>query len=195
MYSSHLPGETGMMKKIILYIVFCMLLLPPAVQAKTMYVIDYFKIMVRSQPGEGFKIVNQLSSNEKVRLLTTEGTWAKVSFRDKKTGWVLRRFITDEIPKETRIAELEKELKENAQKLAVLDEENLSLKKRDVEMGEQVNVMSAENQRLKEEPFRILLLLAGGGIFLVGCITTLILQGMGRKKRGGSLGFEKGVGL
>jgi SH3 domain protein len=184
-----------MMKKIILYIVFCMLLLPPAVQAKTMYVIDYFKIMVRSQPGEGFKIVNQLSSNEKVRLLTTEGTWAKVAFRDNKTGWVLRRFITDETPKAIRIAELEKELEENAQKLALLDEETLSLKKRDVEMGEQVNVMSAENQRLKEEPFRILMLLAGGGIFLVGCITTLILQSMGRKKRGGSLGFDKGIGL
>lgn len=182
-----------MMKKIILYIVFCMLLLPPAVQAKTMYVIDYFKIMVRSQPGEGFKIVNQLSSNEKVRLLTTEGTWAKVAFRDNKTGWVLRRFITDETPKAIRIAELEKELEENAQKLALLDEETLSLKKRDVEMGEQVNVMSAENQRLKEEPFRILMLLAGGGIFLVGCITTLILQSMGRKKRGGSLGFDKGI--
>ena len=184
-----------MMKKIILYIVFCMLLLPPAVQAKTMYVIDYFKIMVRSQPGEGFKIVNQLSSNEKVRLLTTEGTWAKVAFRDNKSGWVLRRFITDETPKAIRIAELEKELEENAQKLALLDEETLSLKKRDVEMGEQVNVMSAENQRLKEEPFRILMLLAGGGIFLVGCITTLILQSMGRKKRGGSLGFDKGIGL
>ena len=182
-----------MMKKIILYFVFCMLLLPPAVQAKTMYVIDYFKIMVRSQPGEGFKIVNQLSSNEKVRLLTTEGTWAKVAFRDNKTGWVLRRFITDETPKAIRIAELEKELEENAQKLALLDEETLSLKKRDVEMGEQVNVMSAENQRLKEEPFRILMLLAGGGIFLVGCITTLILQSMGRKKRGGSLGFDKGI--
>ena len=77
----------------------------------------------------------------------------------------------------------------------MLDEETLSLKKRDVEMGEQVNVMSAENQRLKEEPFRILMLLAGGGIFLVGCITTLILQSMGRKKRGGSLGFDKGIGL
>ena len=182
-----------MMKKIIFCIVCCMLLLPPAVQAKTMYVIDYFKIMVRSQPGEGFKIINQLSSNEKVRLVTTEGTWAKVAFKDNKTGWVLRRFITNEIPKATRIAQLEKELEENAQKLAVLEEETLSLKKRDVAMGEQVNVMSAENLRLKEEPFRILMLLAGGGIFLVGCITTLILQSMGRKKRGGSLGFDKGI--
>ncbi|MDX1777546.1 MAG: SH3 domain-containing protein, partial [Thermodesulfobacteriota bacterium] len=107
-----------MMKKSIFCIVFCLLVLPPAVQAKTMYVIDYFKIMVRSQPGEGFKIINQLSSNEKVRLIRTEGTWAKVAFRDNKTGWVLRRFITNETPKEIRIAELEKKLKENAQKLA-----------------------------------------------------------------------------
>ena len=81
------------MKKSIFCAVFCLLVLPPAVQAKTMYVIDYFKIMVRSQPGEEFKIINQLSSNEKVRLITTEGTWAKVAFGDNKTGWVLRRFI------------------------------------------------------------------------------------------------------
>ena len=184
-----------MMKKSIFCIVISLLVLPPVVQAKTMYVIDYFKIMVRSQPGEGYKIINQLSSNEKVRLITTEGTWAKVAFRDNKTGWVLRRFITNETPKEIRIAELEKKLKENAQKLVLLEEENLTLKQRDVEMGQQVNVMTAENQQLKEEPFRILMLLAGGGIFLIGCITTLILQSMGRKKRGGSLGFDKGIGL
>lgn len=183
-----------MMKKSIFCIVFCVLVLPPAVQAKTMYVIDYFKIMVRSQPGEEFKIINQLSSNDKVRLITTDGTWAKVAFGDK-TGWVLRRFLTDEKPKEIRIAELEKKLKENDQKLTLLEEENLALKQRDVEMGQQVNVMTAENQQLKEEPFRILMLLAGGGIFLIGCITTLILQSMGRKKRGGSLGFDKGIGL
>lgn len=176
------------MGKYLLSILFCLLLLPPAVQAKTKYVIDYFKIMVRSQPGAEYKIIDQLSSNEKVRTIQAEGNWVKIAFKNNRTGWVLQQFLTSELPKGIRIADLEKKVKEQEEKIQSLDEENFSLKKKNVEVGQSINDLSSENQRLKEEPFRILLLLAGGGIFLIGCITTLILQSMGRKREGaGSL--------
>jgi uncharacterized protein YgiM (DUF1202 family) len=183
-----------MMRKYLLSILFCVLLLPPAVQAKTKYVIDYFKIMVRSQPGAEYKIIDQLPSNEKVRTVQVEGNWVKIAFKGNRTGWVLQQYLTAELPKGIRIADLEKKVIEQEKKIQSLDEENFSLKKKNVEVGQSINDLSSENQSLKEEPFRILLLLAGGGIFLIGCITTLILQSMGRKKRGSGLTFDRGIG-
>lgn len=182
------------MEKYLLGSLVCIVLLPSAVQAKTKYVVDYFKIMVRSQPGAEYKIIDQLPSNEKVRTIQEEGNWVKIAFKNNRAGWVLGQYLTDELPKEIRIADLEKTVAEQKKKIEMLDEENFSLKKKNVEVGQRINDLFTENQSLKEEPFRILLLLAGGGIFLVGCITTLILQSMGRKKRGSGLTFERGIG-
>ena len=47
-------------------------------------------------------------------------------------------------------------------------------------MEERISSLLQENQKLKEEPYRIMLLLAGAGIFLMGCIVTLIILRMGR---------------
>lgn len=184
-----------MMGKYLLALLCSMALLPSPVQARTKYVTDSFKIMVRSQPGTEFKIIDQLPSNEKVMTMEEEGSWVKIIFKNNRTGWVLQQYLTEELPKEIRIAELALQVKEQEKTIQSLDEENLSLKKENVEIGQRSNALSSENQNLREEPFRILLLLAGGGIFLIGCITTLILQSMGgRKRRGSSLTFDKGVG-
>ena len=108
------------MGKYLLSILFCVLLLPSAVQAKTKYVIDYFKIMVRSQPGDEYKIIDQLSSNEKVRPLATEGDWAKIAFRDnKRPGWVLRRFKPMKRRRRCVSLSLKKSLRRMRKELAV----------------------------------------------------------------------------
>jgi len=57
------------------------------------------------------------------------------------------------------------------------------LKQRETEMGETIRSLTLDNQKHKEEPYRIMLLLAWGGIFLLGCIMTLVLQGTGRRRK------------
>ena len=157
--------------------------------AKTMYIIDNINIMVRRQPGIEFKIVDQLTSNEKVDLLRTEGSWAQISFKGDKTGWVLKRFLTEETPKPIQVAELKKAVDVQAEKIEALEKENTALKQRKAEMGEIVSSLKLENQKLKQEPYRIMLLLGGGGIFLIGCIVTLIIQRIGRRRRRSELSF------
>jgi uncharacterized protein YgiM (DUF1202 family) len=159
-------------------------------QAKDMYVVDYFKIMVRRQPGEKYKITAQLPSNEKVELMRIEDAWAEISFRNGKKGWILKRYLTEDIPKPVRIAGLETKVKELAEKIESVERENLALKQKNTEMGEalasqaeKMKIISLENQRLREKPYRIILLASGGGIFLLGCIMALILQRMGRGKK------------
>lgn len=175
-------------------VVSAVALVPPA-QAKTMFVIDTFKIMVRSQPGEEYKIIDQLASDDKVEVLERQEYWVRIGFKEGKEGWVPERLLTAEKPKAQRIADLEKQLQVQGSRIALLDQETLSLKQAKVACDDTLNTLSAENQRLKQEPYQIMLLLSGAGIFLIGCITALILQSIGRRKRGSGLSFEKGVGL
>ena len=183
-FSIHHSAEcVGKVTRLISLILFAFLLLVPNAFAKTMYITDTLNIMVRRQPGLDFKIVDQLTSNEKVRLIRHEESWSKISFRDNKTGWVLKRYLTEDKPKPILIEELDKQVNDQAEKIEALEKENFTLKKKKVELTEEVSILTVENKTLKEEPFRIMMLLAGAGIFLVGCIVTLILQRTGRSRR------------
>jgi len=94
---------------------------------------------------------------------------------------VLKRFLTEETPKTIQISELKETENAQAEKIAALEKENITLKQSKAEMAELMSSLKIENQNLKEEPYRIMLLLAGVGIFLLGCIMTLILQRTGQK--------------
>ena len=178
------------MKRVFFFILMALILFSSTSQAETVYVIDSFKIMVRRQPGDKYKIISQLPSNEKVTLIKTEGDWARISFENNQTGWVLRRYLTEEVPKPIQIAKLEKQIKGQEEKIEALDKENISLKQKNAELIETLavetknaNDILLENQTLKETPYRIILLLSGCGIFLVGCMVTLIIQRTGRGKK------------
>ena len=184
------------MKVIFFFIMVALILFFSVSQAETVYVIDSFKIMVRRQPGDRYKIISQLPTNEKVTLIKTEGDWAKISFKNNQTGWVLKRYLTEEVPKPIQIAELKKQVKDQAGKIEALDKENISLKQKTAELAETlaVEVKNAkdvllENQKLKGKPYKIILLLSGCGIFLVGCMVTLIIQRTGRGKKKNKLSF------
>ena len=159
-----------------LMIIITLILYSSITHAKTMYITDNLIVTVRKKPALGFKVVDQLTSNEKVNLLRTEESWAQINYNDNKTGWMLERFLTEETPKTMQIAELKKTVK----KIEALGKENLALKQEKSEMEETISSLSLENQKLKEEPYKIMLLLAGGGIFLIGCIVTLIILRIGR---------------
>ena len=184
------------MKKYFFIVLIILALFPSTTRAKTMYIIDSFKIMVRRQPGEDYRIVKQLPSDKRVNLREEEGDWAKISFGNE-TGWVLKRYLTEETPKAIQITKLEREAKKQAEKIETLEKENVTVKQKYADMAEiivvrteEVKDLSLENQMLKEEPQRLILLLAGAGIFFVGCIMTLILQGTGRGKKRNKLSFE-----
>ena len=177
------------MKRIFFFILMALILFSSASQAETMYVIDSFEIMVRREAGEKFKIIAQLPSNKRVNLVATEGDWAKITFGNR-TGWVLKSYLTLEAPKPIQIAELKKQVKGQTGKIETLNKENISLKQKNAELAEALVVeaknakdVSLENQKLKETPYRIILLLSGCGIFLVGCMVTLIIQRTGRGKK------------
>jgi len=183
MWFINTSGELKSMKKYLFIVLISLLFFPPLSYAETMYVIDKIIITVRSQPGSDYKIIDRLGSDEKVEVLRTGESWTYVSFKDSKTGWVLTRYLTKETPKSVKIAKLEKTVKAQAEKIETLEKERTTIKQGKAELAEAVSTLKIENHSLKEEPYRVIMLLAGSGVFLMGCIVTLILQRTGRKKR------------
>lgn len=187
------------MKRCFFVVVAMATLFPDMVLSKDWYVIDHFKIMVRREPGESYKIIEQLPTDEKVKIVETQGDWAKISFGDGQAGWVLKRYLTEEIPKAIQMEELQKTISGLEKRIETLKQENLSLKQKYADMGGAIaeqsvkmKEISLENQRLKDKPYRIILLISGGGIFFFGCLVTLIVQRLGRGRRN-RLSFEKGI--
>ena len=176
------------MKKLLFMILIPLIIFSSPAYSKTMHVVDKITITVRKQPGLDFKIVGQLTSGDIVNILRTEESWAQISFRDDKAGWVMRRYLTEEVPKLIQIVELKKTVNTQAETIATLEKENITLKQSKAEMVEIISNLKLENQSLKEIPYRILLLLTGVGIFLFGCIVSLIIQRKSRRRKS-SLSF------
>jgi len=168
------------MKKCFFMVPISFILFSSPAHAKTMYITNNLVVTVKIKPSLNSKIVDRLASNEKVVLLKIEGSWAKINFKGNKTGWMLERFLTEETPEPIRIAELNKTVEAKVEKIEALEKENIALKQGKAEMEDKISSLLQENQKYQEGPYNIMLLLAGGGIFLIGCVVTLIILRIGR---------------
>lgn len=110
--------------------VLAILLAGSSVSAKTMYVNDMIKLMVRSGRGLDNRILTVIESGDTVDVLEAGEQWSRVRADNGKEGWVLTRYLTEEETAGRRLARIE------ASHEAVLTE-NETLK--------------TENQQLKSE--------------------------------------------
>lgn len=106
-----LGKEKCRIRDIKLYLVFtvvCLLHGQGIGLAETMYVTDRLYLSLRSAPTSGQPSLALLPSDTRVDLLETEGNWAKVMLEDGRTGWVLKRFLVENVPKSFIIEQLKK---------------------------------------------------------------------------------------
>ncbi len=101
----------------------------------TAYVSDSFQITLRSGPGSTDKIIRMLHSDEPVQILNEEGNWLSVQLKDGTQGWVLKRFISQDIPKSIQLQKMKERYEQLASmsggaagKVEALGKENDSLK-------------------------------------------------------------------
>lgn len=142
------------MTKIIRPIVFTALLLLPAVQtarAETSYVIDSFEITLRSGPSNANRIIRMLPTDEPLEVVQERGNWLSVRTRKGEEGWVLKRYVSPELPKSVQIEQLTKRNEQLAAlsggaagQIDALDKENSSLR-------ETLANTQKEYQQLKEK--------------------------------------------
>lgn len=87
------------------------LLFPLTVTAKTGYVSDILVVMLRSSTSNDHQVLERLTSNTPVTILAEEGGFYRVRTRSGTEGFILKQYITDDIPKTAIIEQLQAEIK------------------------------------------------------------------------------------
>jgi len=78
--------------------------------AETMYVTDQLYLALRDAPDLELPSVAVLSSDTEVEVLERSNDWARVSLADGRTGWVMEKYLVQDVPKSTRIEALQRKI-------------------------------------------------------------------------------------
>lgn len=100
------------------FISLSLLLIATAGFAETRYISDVLVVTVRSNTGNNYQTVDNLKTATPVEVLGEDQTYVKVRTPEGKEGYILRQYVTKELPKAVQIDRLEKEtaaLKEQLQ--------------------------------------------------------------------------------
>ncbi len=135
----------GLMKNMRWYLFFAALYLVCS-QGKglalDMYVTDRLYLSLRSAPDPELPAATLLPSDTKVEVVGTEGDWAEVKLEDGKTGWVMKKFLTNDFPARLTNEELKRQVENKSAILEKLEKENASLRK---QISEQVMTETKSN--------------------------------------------------
>src|SRR6056297_2128381 len=91
--------------------VLSIMLLANQATARTLYVTDSLEITLRSGPDATRKSVKMLPSGTPLQILDQTTSWYRVRADDGQTGWVLKRYIMQEVPKKMLISNLRDRIK------------------------------------------------------------------------------------
>ena len=119
------------MKSLIRYFLLfeiCFIFFNFSVQAESMYVSDKLKVTVRTGQGNTHKIIALIKSDQKVEALEKGEEWTLVILQNGKKGWVLSRYLTNDIPKSIQLASLQIKYKNVAAQAESLSVGNEKLK-------------------------------------------------------------------
>ncbi|MCD4689728.1 MAG: TIGR04211 family SH3 domain-containing protein [Desulfuromonadaceae bacterium] len=88
--------------------------------AETRYVSDQIAVTLRRGPGTEFKILKSLTTGSAVEFLEEEDGYLKVRAKNGDEGYVLKQYISAQLPKTYIIARLEKKVTGLQQQLATM---------------------------------------------------------------------------
>ncbi|NOX33662.1 MAG: TIGR04211 family SH3 domain-containing protein [Deltaproteobacteria bacterium] len=116
--------------------------------ADDIYVTGVTNITMRTGPGVGHKIVAMLKSGTKLEIVEYQKDWTRVKTDLGKTGWVLSRFLTQEVPGALLVEKLKKDNQELLSKFEAVEEENKRLTVKNatlVQIEEKYNKLKQES--------------------------------------------------
>lgn len=151
------------------------LLFPNFCQAQDLYVSDYREVMVRTGPSLRNKIIAVLKTGDAVTLIRgAEGDYYFVTLPDGREGYILKGYVTEQIPPAHQVRLLEDQVAKQNQELARLREENTLLQatREDIQQNEaeytaQIQTLTLERNQLRRDA-SVSSFLAGAGVLLIG---------------------------
>ena len=168
---------TQQRKQRIQRILLCSLLLsllPSLTQAKDFYVSGHREIQVRTGPGEENNTFATLKTGQKMQRVSREGDYYLVKIPDGRRGYILKKNLTDKAPPEYKLGTLEAKVKQQAEEIKQLRQENKGLieaagvqTNREAEVKTELEQLQAERSNIQRDR-NLTWFLAGAGVLLVG---------------------------
>jgi len=131
---SDFKGDGFRMKNIYQYFLFMFLwmaffagILFAEGTSKDIYVAGITNITMRTGPGVDHKIVAMLKSGTKLGIVEYQKDWTRVKTVHGKIGWVLSRFLTQEIPGALLVEKLREDNQGLMSRLEAIEDENKKL--------------------------------------------------------------------
>ncbi len=105
--------------------------------AETGYVSNMLLLTVREGPGNNFKVLKTLKSNDPVEIIDKQNNYYKIKTNDGTKGWVEQQYITDKIPQSLITAD-------RRQKISRLEKDNKALAYSNTAMQKNIKNMETE---------------------------------------------------
>ena len=139
-------------KAALLILALILVAAPLSVRADTQYVSDKLIITMRSGAGGDYKIIKTLDTGTPVEVLEETDKYLKVRTKDAKEGWVLKQYITAELPKATVISGLKREIERSKARLkGEIEKSKARIRKLSMEMdGLKGSLKSEKGLRRKD---------------------------------------------
>ena len=118
--------------------------------AATFYVSDTtLEANLRTGTQKENRIIALLQPGEKLELLGEEDGWAEVTLADGRTGWILRRYLSERPPWRVTAEKLGAENKQLRAQLATVEGGNQDLGQKNKELQKQVDLQQKELEKVR----------------------------------------------
>ncbi len=162
------------MRKLLIFLVL-VLLFPTVSQSQDLYVSDYREVMVRTGPSLRNKIIAVLKTGNAVKLVReAEEDYYLVALPDGREGYILKGYVTEQIPPARQVQLLEDQIAKQNQELDRLLKENTRLQaaqeeipRNEAEYTAQIQTLTLERNQLRRDA-SVSSFLAGAGVLLIG---------------------------
>ena len=139
-----------MFLKLISLAVFSWVIATNFCYAQNLFVTDHLTVPVRRGPSIEHKIVAFLKTGDKIQLIKHSQGWSFVRFSGDREGWVLSRYLGEEMPSFLIVQNLESALKANEELISQLRETNIALKRENTIISPQLAEVRKDFSELQE---------------------------------------------
>jgi SH3 domain protein len=139
------------MKKAFLTLLLLLIPLASYVQARTYYVAPSTEVPIRTGKSTQKKIVAVLSDGTQVELLKEEDGWAYIRTQGGKEGWIIRRYLTPDLPPKLQVEVLKKRNKELKEKYSQLKKRFSEISASGSSCQQQLTACISEKEDIKND--------------------------------------------
>lgn len=136
------------------YLLLGLTLYAGAAMAETIYVHDYLRLGIRTNPNSSESPISVVTTGESLEVLQRRGGYIKVRSKDGVEGWVSKAYVSSEKPARLRLEQLQDEYKRQQSERKDLRRELTATIERNELLEKQLTELMNENASLHQQVSR-----------------------------------------